>query len=67
VCNHGTGWAARIKCDRKQYYLETHSTREEAAFAYDKRALELFGPEAFLNLTAKQYAKLAGRVVTAYA
>lgn len=42
-------WAARIKKDGVQYSLKYHKTKEDAARAYNKKALELFGEHACLN------------------
>jgi group I intron endonuclease len=49
VSKHGSGWAAKIKYCRDPHHLGTYSTPEEAALAYNKKALELFGPSAFQN------------------
>jgi hypothetical protein len=49
VHRSGRGWAATITCAGKHYYLGTFDTPEEAATAYDKKALELFGEFASLN------------------
>jgi hypothetical protein len=44
-----TRWQARITIDRKQHHIGTFDTPEEAARAYDARALEAFGSFAVLN------------------
>lgn len=40
---------ARIKKNHKRYYIGTFSIEEDAARAYDKKAVELFGDKAVLN------------------
>lgn len=42
-------WRATIQAHRNKEHIGTFGTEEDAARAYDKRALELFGPTAFLN------------------
>lgn len=42
-------WDAKIGCDNKQVYLGRFSTKIEAARAYNKKALQLFGPGALIN------------------
>lgn len=42
-------WRAYIKKDYKQVYLGVFNTKEEAAIAYNRAALELHGKFAFLN------------------
>lgn len=42
-------YRAGITHQRKQYHLGYHKTEEEAARAYDEKALELFGENAKLN------------------
>ena len=54
VCYLSTGkkinrWLAQISHLTKCYYLGCFATQEEAALAYDEKALELFGKEAKLN------------------
>jgi len=46
-------WRARIKIHRKEIYLGTFKTEEEAALAYDAAALKYFGNYACLNLPDK--------------
>jgi len=40
---------AQIMHNRKNYRLGTYTSEEEAARAYDKKAIELFGEYAYLN------------------
>lgn len=42
-------WLAQIMKDKKNYFLGYHNTECEAAKAYDKKAIELFGEYAKLN------------------
>jgi hypothetical protein len=43
-------WAARINFIKKEYYLGCFKTKEEAALAYNKKAIELLGTKAKLNI-----------------
>lgn len=45
----GKRWYARIYSDGKTISLGSHDTPEQAARAYDAKALELYGPDAALN------------------
>ena len=47
--NHTSPWKAEIKYHGRRYQLGHHKTEEEAARAYDKKCLELRGPDARLN------------------
>lgn len=49
VCIHRTSFAANIRLNKKQIYIGLYETEEDAAKAYDKKALELFGEYAHLN------------------
>ncbi len=49
VTFHNRKWLAQICIQRKPKCLGYFATQEEAAQAYDKRALELFGDKAKLN------------------
>lgn len=42
-------WYASIGVNRKEVYLGVFKTKEEAARAYDKKAVELFGEFASIN------------------
>jgi hypothetical protein len=42
-------WYAQIETNKKCFFLGSYSTQEEAARAYNKKALELFGTFAKLN------------------
>lgn len=48
-------WRAVIMKDRKQEYIGTYNTEEEAARAYDYKAIELFGEYANLNFPRGDY------------
>lgn len=43
-------WLASITKDKIKYYLGSFKTEEEAALAYNKKALELYGENARLNI-----------------
>lgn len=49
VTAHGRKWVARIGRDWKHHYIGIFSTPEEAAIAYDAKAVELFGDFARTN------------------
>lgn len=50
----GNRWLAEIKHDKHRYQLGSFATAEEAAFAYDKAALALYGEKAQLNHPVEQ-------------
>jgi IMP cyclohydrolase len=43
-------WQARIKKDHKSYYLGVYVEEKDAAIAYNKKATELYGEKANLNI-----------------
>ena len=43
-------WGAAVRCKGKLFSLGYHSTEEEAAIAYNKKAQEVFGEFAYLNV-----------------
>ena len=45
----GKKWTATVQYNLSQFRLGVYNTRVEAARAYDKKALELFGEFACLN------------------
>jgi hypothetical protein len=46
-------WSASIRFNGKSIYIGTFAIKEEAARAYDKKAIELFGEFAVLNFPEK--------------
>lgn len=46
---HHTPWTARIGYKMKRIYIGNYATKEEAARAYDEKAIELYGDYAALN------------------
>ena len=49
----GKIWRATIGYQRKRYHLGSFLTEEDAARAYDKKAIELYGEDAKLNFPIK--------------
>jgi hypothetical protein len=52
---HNGTFAASIRHMYKTYHLGTYQRAEDAARAYDRKALELFGEFAFLNFSHFDY------------
>lgn len=55
IFKHRGKFAAKLWYFKKGYYLGAFSTPEEAAAAYDRKALELFGPDAVTNFPKENY------------
>lgn len=49
VSKNGTKWSSTIGQHNKRYHLGCFSTAEEAARAYDRKAIQLYGKHAKLN------------------
>lgn len=49
ICKRTNSWGSTIQKDRKKYFLGRYKTQEEAALAYNNKALELYGEFALLN------------------
>lgn len=49
VNKHGPSWQAAIAYKKQRIYIGTYATKEEAALAYNTKALELHGEFAYLN------------------
>lgn len=47
-------WKARIKYQQKHIYIGIFDTKEQAAIAYNKKAIELFGEYAHINVIDSQ-------------
>jgi group I intron endonuclease len=43
------GWLAQIQCDKKRFRIGVYDNEKDAALAYNKKAIELFGKCANLN------------------
>ena len=54
VSGEGTQWKARIKKNRTTIYLGQFITKEEAAKAYDTKAIEFWGEQAITNKSLKK-------------
>ncbi len=50
VSKKNNKWWAFIGYQKKSYYLGLYSTEIEAAKSYNSKAIELYGPDAMLNL-----------------
>lgn len=53
-------WHAEITLDGKKIYIGSYDDEIEAARAYDRKAIELFGEFAYLNFPAESRAVAAG-------
>ena len=47
-------WRAQIKCDSSLFHIGYFLTKEEAAIAYNNKAIELHGEFALLNVIEKE-------------
>jgi len=57
-------WKAVIVADKKVYHIGTYETEEEAAIEYNKKAKELFGEYANLNIVKDFIVKKREKVVS---
>ena len=48
-------WEASLTFKRRRYYLGRFDTKEEALVAYDKKAVEIYGPYAVTNFPLSDY------------
>jgi len=55
-------WFSIIKHDRKNNYLGSYVKEEYAALAYDKKALEIYGPDAIVNFPGLSIEKLGKKL-----
>jgi len=53
LCKKGKKWRANINYRNKQYFLGNYNTEEEAARAYDEKAIEFHKENAKLNFPRK--------------
>jgi hypothetical protein len=60
INEHSKPWQARITFNRKTINIYAYKTEEEAARAYDKKAIELFGEFAQLNFP-EEWVNVHGR------
>jgi hypothetical protein len=58
VSKDGSKYRAVIAVDRKHIHLGMYDTPEEAAMAYNKKSVELFGDKAKINVIKRQPAKI---------
>lgn len=49
VTRSGNRWRSQLSHNRKHYYLGTYIDENEAALAYNRKAIELFGEFAVIN------------------
>ena len=57
-------WMSVIQFAKRQYHLGAYQVEKEAAIAYDKRALDLLGPDARLNFHPDTGEEILGRPFT---
>jgi hypothetical protein len=58
VSKDGSKYRAVIALNRKHIHLGMYETPEEAALAYNKKSVELFGEKAKINIVKVQPAKI---------
>jgi len=57
VTKHTRSWQAYVSKDRNRLTLGSYKAEEDAAKAYDRKALELWGDDAKLNFPKENYIK----------
>lgn len=57
VCKHKLGWQAYTTYESKSIHIGIFKVEEDAARAYDKKMLELWGDSAKLNFPKENYIK----------